>query len=527
VDPLTHHSQSLLFPGRHTRTSLAAAVIAASIVLAHATSAFAAAPDSTEASGRQAAQQQNWSQAITDWQQLYLKGDPEASPQLCGLYFDARLGTFDPPRVTDWCRRAAGQSDAWGLYRMGLLYLVGLGVDQNIDQSQALCAAAALRDPQVPAGFCLAAARQAKERIAQDELQAATPPPAPAPAVDTGGGGATAGMQCDRAFNATSFDAPAAARWCGKAAGEGNAQAEYRLGLINLLGVGFPRDLDLAEADCVRARGGAAPAPASAFCIAAVAKLRERTADLAMSRQTGAIDTDPTTGQALPKTGRDPFAVDRLLDQPRKTPTGLSYNCRQVTQWALYEAPGLTILRPRDTLFGRRIVDYRPADFAALEQLADACTKAAATVDADGTLRQQFATFRQSIRGLEARQAQLHQQALTRRNEDAEIADVDRAYRTTHLTMSIYSSQELACIERVKQSWQARMRDHRDRAVEIASSNRETENGRFVAYGVANVVNTGSTQRDVLSVSTYRCSFDARNNAIADFQLSPGFGSVY
>src|SRR5262249_44839920 len=98
----------------------------------------------------------------------------------------------------------------------------------------------------------------------------------------------------------------------------------------------------------------------------AIAHLRQVAAGVAMSRQTGAIDADPTTGRALPKTDANPFAVDQRLDLPRSTPTGLSFTCRQVIQWTQFEAPGLSILNPGDNLFGRRIVDYRPADFSAL-----------------------------------------------------------------------------------------------------------------------------------------------------------------
>jgi hypothetical protein len=510
------------------RRSLRLISAAAAVVFLAVVPVIAASPSSPqpvdEASAREAMQQGDWQQAATDWQQLYERGDAEAPAQLCALYFDGRLGKFDPSRVTDWCRRAAGGHDAWGLYRLGLLYLVGLGVDQNIDQSQALCAAAALHDPHVPAGFCLAAASTAKAQAAREQLQppAATLPRQPATTGDEAG---TPGQRCARAFNATPFDAGTAAKWCGNAANDDDAEAQYRVGLMNLLGVGTPRDLDIAEADCVRAGSGAKPRPATAFCLAATAKLREQNANLAIGRQAGSIDVDPTTGQALPKTGRDPFALDRVLDLPHTTPTGLSYTCRQVAQWALYEAPGLAILGPRDALFGRRIVDYRPADFASLEHLAETCAKTTATVGDDGTLQQQFATFRQSVRGIEARRSQLEQQQLANRDDAAEVAAVDRTYQASHLSMSIYSSQELACIERVKQSWQTSALSRRDRAIEIASSNRETENARFVTYGVANVVATASAQRDVLSISTYRCSFDKRNDGIADFQLSPGFGS--
>jgi hypothetical protein len=514
--------------GRHImRRWSVGALIAALLSIAYA---FAIPPDDDTSSARQAVQQGNWPQAIADWQRLYVKGDPEAPAQLCALYFDARQGKFEVSRVTDWCRRAAGNNDALSLYRMGMLYLVGLGVDQDADQAQALCAAAGLREPRVPAGFCLAVASTERERAAQEQLRLPRArPPAAASAVNPD---SMPEQNCDRAFTSTPFDTATASTWCGKAAADGDPEAQYRLGLMKLMGVGAPRDLDMAEADCVRAGASAKPHTATAFCIAAVAQLRQATASSVISRHTGAIDANPTTGRPLPKTDANPFAADRELDAPRKTPTGLSFTCREVTQWALFEAPRLSILKPRDTLFGRRIIEYRPADFAALDQIAVTCTKATAAVDPDGSLAKNFATFRKSLRTLEERQAELRNEQRISRDEAAQIKQVDHVYQMAHIappdtgTISIYSAQESACIDRVKRGWQASSQNNEHQALEISGSNRVTENGRYVAYGVANIVVTNSTQRDVSSVSMYRCTFDKGGSDIAKFELLPGFSSA-
>jgi len=173
-----------------------------------------AAAETDASAARDAMWQGDWPKAITAWEKLYVNGDREAPAQLCGLYFDARQGKFDPVRITDWCRRAAAGNDAWSLYRMGLLYLVGVGVTRNIDQAQALCAAAAPRDPAVPAGFCLAAADREKERATQETL----PPAAPAPSRPT----AKLGTNCDEVFAARVFDPAAAMLTCGKAAAAGD-----------------------------------------------------------------------------------------------------------------------------------------------------------------------------------------------------------------------------------------------------------------------------------------------------------------
>jgi hypothetical protein len=499
----------------------AGAAVAASLSVAPA---LAIAADDAAASARLAVQQQNWPQAITDWQQLYVKGNPEAPAQLCALYFDARQGKFDTSRATDWCRRAAADNDAWSLYRMGLMYLIGLGLDQNTDQAQAYCAAAGQRDEKVPAGFCLAVALKEKQEAAQARLQ--LPQPKPPSVADTAKLDGTPERNCERAFTTNPFDAPAARTWCEAAAAAGDPEARYRLGLMALMGIDGARDLDTAETDCRRTEASAKPHTPTAFCLAAVTQLRSASASLAMSRRTNAVDVDPTTGRTLPKTTSDPFAADQLLDQPRKTSTGLDFTCRQIMQWALYEAPGLGVLTPRDSLFGRRIVDLRPADFTALDRAAVTCAEATAPVDPQGLLSENFAAFRKSLHALETRQAQLTGDERGSRADAAMIAEVDRVYRNSHISLSTYTSQESACIDRVRQSWQASRQDTGQRELQISGSNRATENGRYVAYGTANVVDTASPQRDAVLVSIYRCTFDSGSGGIAKFQLSPAFSAA-
>ena len=486
--------------------------------------AAAATPEPDETSARQAVQQGDWPRAIADWHELYIKGDPAAPGELCTLYFGARQGAFEAARVVDWCRKASGNGDAWGLYRMGLLYLAGLGVDRNVDQAQALCAAAAYRDPLVPAGFCLAAAREEKEQESREELRLPRPlTPTATTAILPGG---TAAQQCDRAFVTTPFDTAAAAAACGKAAGEGDRQARYRLGLIRLFGVAGPRDLDLAEADCRRAGAAAAP-PATDFCLAAAAQLRQAAASLAISRHTGAIDVDPTTGRALPKTDSSPFAADRVLDEPRRTATGLSYNCRQVTQWALFEAPDLSILTPRDTLFGRRVTDLAPGDFAAMDQAAAGCAAATAALDPDGSLAEEFATFRRSLGALKTRQAELRA-AQSRGHADAALAaQVDQSNRSSRLTSpASVTPQESACIERVRQAWRASGQSN-GRSLEIRDTRMAAESGRLVAYGTANIVNAETVQHDVIAASMFSCTFDhGTGDRVANLRLQPGFSAA-
>ena len=475
-----------------------------------------AAAETDASAARDAMWQGDWPKAITAWEKLYVNGDREAPAQLCGLYFDARQGKFDPVRITDWCRRAAAGNDAWSLYRMGLLYLVGVGVTRNTDQAQALCAAAAPRDPAVPAGFCLAAAYREKERATQETL----PPPAAAPSRPM----AKLGTNCDEVFAAGVFDPAAAMLTCGKAAAAGDGDALHRLGLIRLMGLGGPRDLDAAEADCKRAGATGKPPPATSFCSAAVAQLRQSIADLAMSRHVRSIDADPTIGRVLPKTAPDSFAADRVLDEPRKTPTGLTFTCRRMSDWALYEAPGLGILRPRDLLFGRQILAFQAADFTALEQAAATCTQLTAEVDPNGSLGQNFATFRQSMGKLRTRQAELKAELQRERDEQSRISQVNQDYRGG--TLASYSAQETACIDRVKRAWQASAGRTAGRRLEIRDSRRIVENGGYSAQGSANVIEGDTAHRSVVASSVFACTFDRTGSQVATFELVPGFASA-
>jgi TPR repeat protein len=499
---------------------LAGLAIAASVLQA---TAFAASHDVNPSAAGKAVQEGNWTQAIADWHDLYIKGEREAPAQLCGLYFDARQGKFDAARVIDWCRRAAANGDAWARYRMGLLYLTGTGVDRDPGQAQLLCASAAgAGQPDVPAGFCLAAVTIENERAARDALQPPRPPPraagSPAPTVQPE-------QACRQAFVATIFDAAAAASACRKAAAGGDGEALYRLGLMQLVGLGGPRDLDAAERDCAHAQAKSNGRVSTAFCAVAAALLRRAAAGLALSRQTGAIDVHPATGLALPKTEGDPYVGDRLLDEPRMTPTGLAYTCRQMSSWAIYEAPGFTVLKPRDTLFGRPIIAYRPADFAALDNAAASCANALAGVDPRGSLAPNFAAFRRSLDTLKARQVTLLKEQQVSRQDAALIEQLDRDYRTgRYMGSPNLTTQEGACIERVRQAWRASGRENRRRSLEIRDTSLATEGGRYVVRGTANTVSLDTAQREVIAGSAFSCTFEpGASERVATFSLEPGF----
>jgi TPR repeat protein len=505
------------------RWMAAVMMIAASLAAANA---LAASRVVDAADARKAVQEGDWPRAIADWRELYVKGDREAAAQLCSLYFDARDGEFDAARVVDWCRRAAADGDAWARVRMGMLYLAGTGVARDADQAQVLCAAAAsLGKPDVPAGFCLAAVAVENERAAQGALQ---PPQPQTRAAAISGPAATPGETCRQLFAAATFDAAITAEACKKAAAGDDAEALHRLGLMELVGLAGPRDLDAAERDCGRAQANSNGQVSTAFCTKAAAELRRAAAGLAFSRHIGAIDVYPATGLALPRTETDPYAADRLLDAPHTTSTGLAYTCRRISLWAVYEAPGLAVLTPRDTLFGRLIVDYQPPDFAALDAAAVACAKAVAAVDPRGSLTPTFAAFRRSLDALKTRRAALVRVQQQRRQDADLIAQVDRNARSgSFIASSNVSAQEGACIDRLKQAWRASGQEARRRSLEVRDTRLVSESGRVVAYGRADILNLDAGQRNVIGASTFSCAFDQNGGSrIAAFELRPNFAAL-
>jgi hypothetical protein len=385
------------------RVSFCAVVIAACLA---AVSVAAADQNDDVRVARQAVQDKDWGRAVAAWEQLYMAGSPEASLQLCRLYFDGRQGAFEANRTTDQCRRAAASGDAGALYRMGLLYIMGLGVDQNLDQAQALCSAALQSDPPVPARFCLAAVNHEKGR--QDEALLRTLPASPSTAPTTDAG-ATASLDCERAFIGVGagFDAAGAIRFCASAAASGDAAAQYRLGLIALVGLGGPRDLDVATTDCARAQAASNGDISAGFCTAAAAQLRQSAANLALSRATNSVDPDPTSGLPLPKTQFDPFAMDQFLDTPRSTSAGLKFTCRDINFWGMFEAPGLGIVTVRDVVFGRKLVDYQPADYQEIDRAAADCDAGVTAIDSRRVTEFFYRQFRESLPALRARQVAL------------------------------------------------------------------------------------------------------------------------
>ncbi len=294
--------------------------------------------------------------------------------------------------------------------------------------------------------------------------------------------------------------------------------------------LGGPPELAKAAEECRRAQRGGARG-ATSFCLAAAAHLHEWLAATEIGQRTGAIDVNPTVGGSLPKTELDPYAVDRVLDAQHRTPTGLTYTCRLLTQWALFEGSGQSILQPQDELYGRPIVDYRPADFAALDQAAENCAKEVAPlisdvmpVKADESLLQNFADFRKSLPRLRARQAELQAVRREKHQEAALMGQVDRDYRTGRvLAPDNATAQESVCLERVSQAWRASGQNNGRRTLELRDSRLDTENGRFVARGTATVVDVNSAAHNVISASSFSCTFDQTSSRVANFQLTPGF----
>jgi TPR repeat protein len=485
----------------------------------------------------QAVQQENWALAVSAWQKLAISGVESAPAQLCRLYFDARTGSFEEATVSDWCRRAAGIGDADGLYRMGLLYLIGLGVPKNPDQAYAFCAAAQLRNVQVPAKFCLASiaedqARAASATLADSRNRGALVSPAANP---TAPAGSSPRVMCDRAFVAigTVFDPVAVTQWCGKAAQAGDPSALQRMGLMHLTGLGGPRDLDLAERDCLSAKQRGEGHVSAAFCLAAIAEMR-RSLDAAAQGRGPAID-QAATGRPLPNTLPDPFAIDRALDAPHRTAGGLDYTCRKMAEWARFEAPGMVILKPRDKLFGKPILDFKSRDYDELDGAALACADAAATTGGDYSLRRDLAAFRSSMTDLRTRQASLQTQNLQARAEADQLArDQLQAVRDQQIRMSevridasLATPQEQACAEAIRRGVTGSLLGEQT-TLEIRNSNRSDDNGNFVVHGEARLIQSAGNMRQTRDFEPFTCAFIGRTEKIANAVLlppPPGFNS--
>lgn len=468
-------------------------------------------------SARRAVAREDWQAALREWQALYVAGNAEAAGQLCRLYFDARQGNFDVKLTTLRCRDGAGTGDAGALYRLALLYLAGVGVDWNIDQARALCVGAqnAGNDPDIAPGFCLAFVTQEEKKASHAALRAMPSPPSAA--IPATLAALSLPQQCETLFagRTVPFDPAETIRACTAAANAGDYHALYRLGLINLLGVGVPRDLARAQTDCAKAEAQSAGHLSAAFCLAAVDRLRRDAQTLAAGQASGNIDTNPVTGLPLPKTEVDPYLADRLLDQKRRTNTGLEYTCRQLREWAEFEAPGLIILTPRDKLFGRKIVDYRPADFAALREAAAGCIKIVADVDLDGSVRQDLVTFRNSLGALETRRVALRASSAAH----AELASpaIDAAALRVEVVApgSVVTPQENACFDDLKRTWAARNPSGKTHtALEIAQSKLAIENGSYVVRGLVSVVEDRAG-RQVRQRNAFTCSFTGDTDQLA------------
>ena len=469
---------------------------------------------------------QDWASALEAWQDLASKGVDAAPGQLCRLYFDARQGSFDAGTVADWCRRAAGTGDAGGLYRMGLLYLTGVGVAKDDAQAYAFCAAAQNRDVHVPAAFCLASVAAAQARDAHATLADVAPrrPADPtAGSTATRQAAATAGALCERAFVAAgiAFDAGSVVTWCSAAAQAGDMHAFERLGLIELLGLSGPRDVTAADSDCTIADTRSAGHAPAAFCLAAVAAARRVT-----RAGPGGPASDPVTGRPLPATLPDPFQTDRVLDQPRRTAGGLTYTCRRMADWSRFDAPGLVILRPGDTLFGKPVLSLGRRDFDELVRGAQACGDAVAAAP-DDRLAGDLAHFATAMAALRTRQASLGRERHDARAEAAQLSgdqrDIAREMQSqmggVRVDGNFATPQERACVDQVRRDLGGSLIGEA-RVLDIRHATRAESNGNFVVRGEARLVSAGGDIRIAREFAPFSCTFVGHTEKIANAAMS-------
>jgi hypothetical protein len=402
----------------------------------------------------------DWSRALNAWTELALKGNREAPGQLCTLHFDGRQGSFDVPQVLSWCRRASALGDAGALYRMGLFYFFGVGVSRNVAQADAFCNAADARSADVPVQLCLSV-------IAREKARAQS------------------------------------------AQGDGAV-----VGLMTLAGLSGPRDLDTAESGCSLLDEHNPGRVSLGFCLAAIEALRTAgDADLAGR---------PARASTRASTEVYPVELDRSLEVQHRTATGLGYTCREILNWTRFEAPGLSIVRPSDRVFGKIITEYGAGDFAELDRAAAGCMTAIAATDRGGALRAQFAAFHGAWNELRARQVALLMER-DRMNEDSRQRLEQNASRTNVIvTSSGETQQEKACFSAVQRVWLTQGDARRnDLALEIRDSALSEERGNYVVRGQARVLDISAGSRETRSSTRYTCSFVGRTSLVASSVLTP------
>jgi TPR repeat protein len=431
-------------------------------------------------------------------------GDKAAAAQLCTRYFDGRGGSFDAADAASWCRQSATQNNAAAMHDLGMLTLAGVGMPKNIDQAGALCAQAQARDITVSAGFCLAAIAAERRRMdlpvqRPDAARAAAdavPDPAAEAAIphwrslaDNGDHAAPAQL-CAIYFNARDgvFDAARAASWCRRAASYGDARSLLRLGMMRLWGVGMEKSAADAEAMQVLASATAAP---SAFAYPQPWS--------AATNYSGALDS---------------LEPDRVMESVHTTPTGLTYNCRELNKYARYGVP------PGATAFGRKLADFRAEDYAALNNAAEACATAIAPYDQNGGERAVFAAFQKVIPELQAQQhaqaAQAHSEQVVSSRQNGYDASQGRAFSVIVAFMSDVQSR---CVDAVRGNWMARRFNPGANAMEIRSTGSSDADGTTTVSGEGRIVNDEFDEN--AKPVTYTCTFDDATHTLTGTSVTP------
>lgn len=380
----------------------------------------------------------------------------------CRHLFDAPQDGFDATKAAAVCKREAPGS-AEAMYRLGLLTLAGLGTPRDLEAAAKLCADAHARDPQVPSGFCIAAAATALQRA--DAQTDDLPAPPAAPSRDAADAQATIG-QLEQASNQGRTEASAdlcgiyfegrggrfepvqVAAWCRRAAAFGDPQALVRVGLMRLWGVGTERSLPGAEALCSQAMGRGHAALA-AFCLAAIAEDRKITA----ATYAPSVSVYPAPFPAAPNRGvaSQSLAADRVLETVHTTATGLHYTCRDLGRWGRYGQ----VLDP--LVFGRKIETFTDRDYTALGEAAEACSTAIAAFDPQGGEQALLLSFRQALPELKLRQRELAAATASGRIAQAELTREQAALsRRVVIAVPSLSSPQQTCLNAIQRSWAGR-----------------------------------------------------------------------
>ena len=171
------------------------------------------------------------------------QGDTHARCHLGYMYLNGKEGVAtDKAKAAQWFGKAAEQGNPYAQYELGSLYLIGVGVPKDLDKAIELSEKAVQGGEQKAVEFLAKAkAEKEKEERARKEKEALEKL---IKAAEQGDANAQyeLGNLCLVGGDFVSKDVKKASEWFGKAAEQGNPDAQYELGSLYKQGTGISQD---------------------------------------------------------------------------------------------------------------------------------------------------------------------------------------------------------------------------------------------------------------------------------------------